>query len=85
MFKMTPNHLEVLIHHHVSPTPHPRGHAPAVAGAQRFFVDNGIIEKGDDQEGVFRTTPKGEAWLQMILSTPWPVRRFVDPRSGEML
>lgn len=41
---LTPSDLEVLIHCHAIPTPHPRWEAPAVREALNMFLKAGIIE-----------------------------------------
>lgn len=80
---MSPNDIEVLIHCHCQPIPHPRRGAPAVSEALQRFVRDGIIELSSEP-GVFHTTSKGAAWLRMILATPYPESQWVDPRDGKI-
>lgn len=76
---MTPCDLEVLIHCYVSPIVHPHITAPAVQNAIAQFLDDGIIVP-DGSEGGFSPTAKGKAWLKMILATPQPEQKWIDPR-----
>lgn len=89
---MTPNDIEVLIHCHVSLTPHPRRHYPAVRESLEMFTKHGFIEPikpGDfgfekvDKEA-YRTTDRGRAWIAMLCATPWPEQAWVDAR-GEVI
>ena len=79
---MSPSDIEVLIHCHVCPRPHPRIDAPAVRDAINRFCDHGIIIYTD--ENTYTTTDRGKAWLQMILNTPFPTRAWVD-KNGEVI
>ena len=73
---MTPNEIEVLIHCHVSPAIHPRADAPAVAEAINGFVRNGILEQRDGDG--YHTTTRGQALMEVLCSTPFPVEAWVD-------
>lgn len=42
---MTPNDIEILIHCHVCPEPHPRKDAPAVDESLKSLERNGLIEQ----------------------------------------
>ena len=44
---MTPSDIEVLLHYHCSPEPHPRIDAPAVREVTKRFLKDGIIKKAD--------------------------------------
>ncbi len=82
---MTPNDIEILIHYHSCPEPHPRIHAPAVEDSIRNFLADGILElRKTDKEDTFRTTEKGRAWLQMILDTPYPTLVWVDEKGNKI-
>lgn len=76
---MTPNEIEVLIHYHVSPEPHPRVDSGAVQYALDMFVENGIITY-NGQRGYYETTDRGKALVEALCNTPFPVERWVDPR-----
>lgn len=73
---MTPNAIEILIHCHVSPTPHPRKSAPAVADELRSLEANGLIEPLE--AGAYRTTARGAAHIEQLCQTPWPVLAWLD-------
>lgn len=84
---ITPNDIDVLIHYHSSPAPHPRVTAPAVREAIEMFVVNDILTpKGMG----YKTTTRGRLWLKMILDTPFPIVKetvqiWVDPRTGRFI
>jgi len=73
---ITPNHLEVLIHCYCSPAVHERAYAPAVKEAIEFFLSRQMIEA---QGEYYKTTDKGEAWLDALLEVPLPVRKWIIP------
>ena len=73
---MTPNDLDVLIHYATLLGPHPRVEAPAVQDAITRFIEDGIMID-------YKITEKGNAWLRLILSTPYPVNQWCDPRTLE--
>jgi len=78
---MTPNDIEVLLHCHCIPRPHPRKDAPAVSESIKMFLDNGLIdislEGGSD---CYKTTEKGRFLVKMLCETPFPDQIFIDPR-----
>lgn len=74
---MTPNAIEVLIHCHVCPLPHPRKDAPAVAEELQSFLKNGLIEPEPGSPGGYRTTERGAAHIEQLCRTAWPVRVWV--------
>lgn len=87
--RMTPSALEVLLHFHSIPEPHPRATAPAVMEAIAGFVQLEILDPLPPAPGApcpprycgcHVLTPKGRFWLDMILATPMPVVRYADPR-----
>jgi len=80
--EMTPNDLEILIHCYVSPEEHPRINAPAVMESIGKFVDDDILEERitDGDKMLFKVTEKGVAFLRMILSTPYPIKVWINPR-----
>ena len=73
---MTPNEIEVLIHCHVSPSPHPRKDAPAVQEALASFLRNGLVAL--DEDGIYHTTYRGAAHIAQLCNRPWPVQAWVD-------
>jgi hypothetical protein len=71
----TPNNIEVLLHYHVCPHPHPRADAPAVHDAIRMLHKAGAIEFIGGQTKV---TPLGAAWVQALCNVPVPTVAFID-------
>ena len=80
---MTPNDIEVLIHHHVSPEPHPRAHALAIQESIRMFIINGIFEPREG--GNHRTTQKGDALVRMLCNLKWPQKAWIDEDDNVIL
>jgi hypothetical protein len=74
----TPNDIEVLLHHHYSPDPHPRRDAPAVMGSINKFRRAGIFT--DQVQPTL--TEKGTAWVNMICNTPYPRQVYVDQNNN---
>ena len=86
---MAPNALEILIHYFISSAPHPRLNAPVVEEVVQHFIKEGIFESNPDtpvkvnypsQEGYFKLTEKGRAWMIMILQTPYPKQVWVNQK-----
>jgi hypothetical protein len=73
---MTPNDIEVLIHCYVSPAPHPRADAGAVAESIANFIVEGLII--EDADGSYSVTTRGKAHIKQLCSTPFPVEGWVD-------
>ena len=72
---MTPSDIEILLHHHVCPDPHPRADAHAVQQTIEWFVAAGILkEKGSG----YKTTGKGNALVHMICNTGMPQLAWLD-------
>lgn len=70
---MTPSDIEVLLHCHFMPGPHPRRNAPAVDRALKRFFRAGIIELSIfGEEHSFGTTERGAAWVKAITQVPYP-------------
>lgn len=70
-----PNEIEVLIHCHCTPGPHPRFDAPAVQEALRKLDSIGAITTQDQR--FYRTTALGAAWLCALQRVPLPEERRV--------
>ena len=49
--------------------------------SMRRLVNEGIIDRADFP----RITTKGEAWIKMILATPFPELVWLDPRTKEAI
>jgi hypothetical protein len=78
------NDIQVLLHFHVSPEPHPRAHATAVQETIAMLVRNGMIEERKDfsaEPNCYQTTVRGQAWVEMLKNTPFPVCVWMDPRT----
>lgn len=73
MARLYPVDLEFLLHCHYGSGIHPRATAPSyVRAAQRLLAAN-LITYSDEKGGAgFTTTERGIAWLEIILSTPFP-------------
>ncbi len=77
--KISPNDLEVMIHYYLWSSllePHPRYDAPAVSEAVQRFEEKGLLVNIATQQ--YQITTKGKAWMQVILSTPFPKRVWLD-------
>lgn len=72
----SPSSLEVLLHMHVSPSPHPRSDAMAVKHAISDLLEAGMIQRDDRH---YTTTDKGKFYIEHLLSIPFPVRTFSIP------
>lgn len=74
--------LEIFIHHACSPSRFPRDTAMAYEDAANRLIKDGLLKH--DEEGILRSTEKGDAWGAMLKSTPLPVQRFIDPRFDKL-
>ena len=74
---MTPNAIEILLHCHVCPLPHPLREAPAVASEIQSFLANGMIEDEPGSPGGYRTTDRGRLHVQQLCNTPWPKQAWI--------
>lgn len=77
----TPSNIEVLLHFHTNPEPHPRLDAPAVRDAVLMLLDEEAIYSFKDG---YRTTAKGRAWVQALCNVPPPRVAYID-ESGKPL
>jgi len=78
-----PLYLAMLLHFHCYPRPyaeHEPEHAsyPAVADGMDFLLSSGMIEPADDYM-VFRTTNRGRAYVEHLMTVPFPVQQWVMP------
>lgn len=80
---MTPGEIEILIHCHCTPEPHPRLHAPAVQDAIRSFLDSNLIQPVG-LSGGYTTTVRGEAHIAQLCKAALPVQAWVNER-GELI
>jgi len=79
--KLCPADIEVLLHYYTSPYPWSKEHTGDPLEICLVYLAHGIFEKIDGDYGKeFTVTMKGAKWIEMILSTPFPEFRWVDPR-----
>lgn len=73
----SPSNLELLLHCYYSPEVHPRFHAPAIQEGIRYLRAVGMIEP-DLPIGtkVFNATDKGVAFIQHLMTVPFPVQKW---------
>jgi hypothetical protein len=76
----TPNDIDVLLWYHTRTVDHERLHAPAVIEAANKFLDAGIFEASNSSSRSYCMTAKGVAFIEMLLNTPLPEMRWIDPR-----
>lgn len=76
---MTPNDIEVLLHYHCSPNPHPRLCAPAVAEAVSMFLRAEMLEPTGKGEGMYTTTEGGNLLVKALCAVPMPIRVWKLP------
>lgn len=74
----TPCKIEVLLHCHCVPLPHPQSLAPAVEDALTFLQAAGAIKPVGGREDVFTTTPLGIAWVRALCNVPRPKLVYLD-------
>ena len=82
----TPSHLDVLLHYHVSPTPHPRAHAPAVKEHTEDLHRLGLLEPAKfSYGGKWTTSLKGNAYVASLCAAPLPEAQlaWVIPAQAE--
>lgn len=75
----TPNNINVLLHYHTKPTPHPRSDAPAVIEVTDMLHREGCIY---DEKGCWCTTDKGQAWVMALCNTEIPRELFLDAQGN---
>ena len=83
---LSPSDIEVLLHCHTTPGPHPRRGAPAVAAALDMFERAGMIHTEWQDSNTVKahpTTPKGDAFVKALCNTPEPVQTWTVPSTPE--
>ena len=76
---MTPLEIGMLFHFHTMLTPHPMIDNKLHNQVQQSFLHNGLIKVyGEIVEGIYTTTDRGRAHVEVLCTTPWPVCRWVD-------
>lgn len=76
---LCPNDIEVLLHCHTTPGPHPRMHAPAVAEAINALLRHKLIAPADREDPYYVTTRRGAAFIEALCNTKLPVAVWVQP------
>lgn len=81
----TPSSIEVILHYYYSPEPHPQWRTATVQLFLNNFIREGLIVPDSMKAGFYKTTPRGDAWVEMICHTPYPVEQNVwfDPRTNQ--
>lgn len=74
---MTPNDIEIILHYYTTPEPHPRKDFPEVIKSTNNFMNNGLISFSNGMSG-YAVTPKGKAYIKLLLSIPFPEEAFLD-------
>jgi len=75
--KWTPFDIKLILHFYSNYDKFPSAHSPIYVERVRALLDNGLIQYS---EGVPKTTKLGDAFIDLLLSTPIPEIRYVDPR-----
>lgn len=76
----SPSNLELLLHCYYSPEPHPRSDAPAIIEGKAYLAEHDMIEMRD---GIWRATDKGAAFVQHLMTIPFPEVRWVIPSAKQ--
>lgn len=77
---MTPLELEVFLWFACCVGEHPSCDPKLFRSILAKLYNAGVLENRDQEHVSYQATEKGLAWLQMILDTPYPVSKWVDPR-----
>lgn len=72
----SPGNLELLLHCHYSARNHERSDAPAIIEGIRMLSNADMIETRD---GIWRTTERGAAFIEHLMTIPFPVAKWVIP------
>jgi len=82
---ITPFIIELLLHFHTSPEPHPHQSSPAAEEAIRYLLGNQTIHPHPNNAGVYSTTELGEAWVALLCTTPPPRLVYVDQHGNKIV
>lgn len=75
----SPSNIELLLHCHCCPTPHPRIDAPAIRETIAEFIGLDILVRDRNCDGeVYKTTAKGAAWVEALCNVEIPRTAYVD-------
>lgn len=79
---MSPFEINIILHIYASAEPVGERYAGCLtAETLKRFVSLDLIDRGDFP----KITSKGVAYVEMLMSTPFPVEKFVDPRTNEII
>lgn len=81
----TPNDIEILLHYYCINAPHERENAPAAKETIRAFLKDGILVKSNTNVSGYTVTIKGEAWIEAILSVPYPTLAYINDKEEILL
>lgn len=82
---MSPLELEFLLWCYARAERHPRQDDVPYFDVICRFQEHGILAPAPDENGLLRTTKRGDAWVKSILSTPIPQSAWIDPRDGKVI
>lgn len=82
---MSPIAIELLIHCHTHPEPHPKiGSSDVYKSAKSFLLDAGLImpysQNGEHTDGVYITTEGGKIMVNELCNVHPPVQKWVFPK-----
>lgn len=73
----SPFDIKMMLHFYACYDRFPQADSAIFGERLRAVMDAGLVEYVD---GIPRTTKLGEAFVELLLETPIPVVRYVDPR-----
>lgn len=80
----TPLHIDIMLHAYARADAMSNWNAPATQQYAAELVELGLIEvlsfDGRGQRYKWCATPRGKAWITMLLATPLPEQSWSDPR-----
>lgn len=75
----TPFDIRMVLHFYACLDRFPQENAPIFSERLKRLMEDGLLEY---REGIPRTTELGNAFVALLLDTPIPEVRYVDPRFG---
>jgi hypothetical protein len=77
---MCPAELRILLHFHTSAESHPQRETEWFKELVAKWSEDGIVQRYQTHGSICHLTERGTHWVDMILNTPMPVSKWVDPR-----
>jgi len=78
----SPLQIKLLLKIHTTQTLKPNDIPAEVHKSElQYFITNGLVEKVEKINHTYALTHKGEAFIEMLLNTPVPILKWVDPRT----